>query len=70
MVAGLEDGMAEAFEMLGVTLAGFTTTPEQADMYMAVIFHLLPLDAQERMLADPRLETSANGSSDPKGASE
>ena len=58
MVAGLQDGMPEAFEMLGVTLGEFMDTPEQSDMYMAVVFELLPSEAQEKMLSDPRLRTS------------
>ena len=33
-------------------------TVEQSDMYMAVMFELLPLDVQEKMLADPRVVTS------------
>ena len=58
MVAGLQDGMPEAFEMLGVTLSQQMRTVEQSDMYMAVMFELLPLDVQEKMLADPRVATS------------
>ena len=55
MVAGLQDGMPEAFEMLGVTLSQQMRTVEQSDMYMAVMFELLPLDVQEKMLADLRV---------------
>ncbi|KUO65373.1 MAG: hypothetical protein APF80_06310 [Alphaproteobacteria bacterium BRH_c36] len=58
MVAGLNDGMPEAFEMLGVTLSKYMKTLEQTDMYMAVVFELLPFDTQQKMLADPRVETS------------
>jgi hypothetical protein len=59
MLAGLNDGMLEAFEMLGVTLAQEMKRVEQADLYMAVIFELLPFDVQQKMLNDPRVEESA-----------
>lgn len=58
MAAGLQDGMAEAFEMMGVALRQFTKTAEQEDIHMAVLFELLPLEVQQKMLSDPRLETS------------
>lgn len=58
MAAGLQDGMPEAFEMLGVTLAKQIKTTAQADMYMSVLFDLLPLEVQENMLSGPLVDTS------------
>lgn len=61
MVAGLQDEkrMLEAFEELGRVLAEKMPTPWQADMYMAVVFDLLPLEVQEQLLLDPRVGQSA-----------
>lgn len=60
MVAGLQDEklMLEAFDLLGRVLAQHMDTPRQADMYMAVIFELLPLEVQEKLLADSRVGQS------------
>ena len=55
---GLQSGQLEAFEMYGVMLAELIDNDAQADMYMAVLLEVLPLEAQRKMLADRRLKQS------------
>ncbi len=56
--AGLHGGVFEAFEVLGRTLAEQTTTDRHADMCMAVVFELLPYDAQEKCSQIHELKTA------------
>jgi hypothetical protein len=58
MAIALQSGQLEAFEMFGGTLADLIENPAQADMYMAVLFELLPPEAQRKMLDDRRLNQS------------
>jgi hypothetical protein len=55
---GLQSGQLEAFEMFGIVLDGLIRNRAQADMHMAVVFEVLPPEAQQKMLADRRLAQS------------
>jgi hypothetical protein len=55
---GLQSGQLEAFEMYGMVLDDLIGNAAQADMYMAVLFEVLPPEAQRKMLADRRLGQS------------
>ena len=48
---GLQSGQLEAFEMYGVQLGKLINNTGQTDMCMAVLFELLPPEAQRKMLA-------------------
>jgi hypothetical protein len=56
---GLQSGQPEAFEMFGRTLENLINNVAQTDMHMAVLFEVLPPEAQLKMLADRRLGQSA-----------
>ena len=55
---GLQSGQLEAFEMYATVLDNLAENAAQTDMYMAVVFELLPPEAQRKMLADPRISQS------------
>ena len=55
---GLQSGQLEAFEMYATVLDNLVENAAQTDMYMAVVFELLPPEAQRKMLADPRISQS------------
>jgi len=55
---GLQSGLLEAFEMFGRTLHRLIGNTAQTDMYMAVVFEVLPPPAQLKMLTDRRLRQS------------
>ena len=55
---GLQSGQLEAFEMFGMTLEDLIGNVAQTDMYMAVLFEVLPPEAQRKLLADRRLTQS------------
>jgi hypothetical protein len=55
---GLQSGQLEAFEMFGMTLQNLINNLGQTDMQMAVLFEVLPPEAQRKMLADRRLAES------------
>jgi len=54
MAIGLQSGMLEAYEVFGTTLEGVIMNRSQSDMYMAVVFEVLPPEAQRKMLAHRR----------------
>jgi hypothetical protein len=56
--AGLQGGMFEAYETLGMALASIVEQPNQTDIFMAIIFSLMPEVAQARIMADPRVAES------------
>jgi hypothetical protein len=56
--AGLQGGVFEAYETLGVALAGIVEQPNQTDIFMAIIFSLMPETARVRIMADPRVAES------------
>jgi hypothetical protein len=56
--AGLQDGVFEAYETLGMALASIVDQPNQTDIFMAIIFSLMPEAAQARIMADPRVAES------------
>ena len=58
MAMGLQSGQLEAFEMYGAALADLIDNAAQTDMHMAVLFRLLPLAAQKKLLSDDRLQES------------
>jgi hypothetical protein len=55
---GLQSGQLEALEMYGMILADLIGNQGQTDLYVAVLFELLPPEAQRKMLADKRLGQS------------
>jgi hypothetical protein len=55
---GLQSGQLEAFEMFGMILERLIKNAPQTDMHMAVLFEVLPPEAQRKMLADPRVKES------------
>ena len=57
-VAGLEAGIFKAYETLGMALASIVDQPNQSDIFMAIVFGLMPQSAQQAMLADPRVQES------------
>ena len=58
MAIALQSGQLEAFEMMGMVLDGLVGNAAQTDMHMAVLFEVLPVEAQRKMLGDTRLEES------------
>ena len=54
----LQSGQLEAFEMYATVFDDLVENAAQIDMYMAVVFELLPPEAQRKMLADPRISQS------------
>ena len=61
-IAGLEAGVFEAYETLGMTLGSIVDQPNQSDIFMPIIFGLMPESAQRTMLADPRVSGEPDGS--------
>ena len=57
-IAGLEAGVFEAYQTLGMALGSIVDQPNQSDIFMAIIFGLMPESAQRIMLADPRIQES------------
>ena len=57
-IAGLEAGVFEAYQTLGMALGSIVDQPNQSDIFMAIIFGLMPESAQRTMLADPRIQES------------
>jgi len=57
-IAGLEAGVFEAYETLGMALGSIVDQPNQSDIFMAIIFGLMPESTQRTMLADPRIQES------------
>jgi len=57
-IAGLEAGVFEAYETLGMALGSVVDQPNQTDIFMAIIFGLMPQSAQRTILADPRVPES------------
>jgi hypothetical protein len=57
-VSALQEGVFEAYETLGVSLASLLDQPHQSDIFMAIIFGLMSEPAQLAMLADPRINES------------
>ena len=51
MAIGLQSGRLEAYEVFGTTLERVIKNRSQSDMYMAVVFEILPPEAQRKMLA-------------------
>ena len=58
MAIGLQSGRLEAYEVFGTTLEGVIKNCSQSDMYMAVVFEILPPEAQRKMLAHRHLGQS------------
>lgn len=57
-IAGLQGGVLEAYETLGMVFASLLDQPHQSDIFMAIIFGLMSEAAQFAMLADPRFNES------------
>jgi hypothetical protein len=57
-VVGLQGGVFEAYETLGMALASVVDQPNQTDIFLAIIFSLMPEAAQARIMADPRVAES------------
>jgi hypothetical protein len=55
---GLQSGQLEALEMYGKVLGELIGNQGQTDLYVAVLFELLPPEAQQKMLGDTRLGQS------------
>jgi hypothetical protein len=49
-VAGLEAGVFEAYKTLGMALASIVDQPNQSDIFIAMVFGLMPESAQHTML--------------------
>ena len=47
-----------AYETLGMALASIVDQPNQSDVFMAIVFGLMPEPARRTMLADPRIRES------------
>jgi hypothetical protein len=58
MAIGMQSGLLEAYEVFGRTLEGVIKNRSQSDMYMAVVFEILPPEAQRKMLAHRQIGQS------------